>query len=396
MKLSKRADTIVPSVTVELNAKVAQMIREGIDVVKMNIGEPDFDTPDLVKEAAKAALDAGFTKYTPVPGIPELREAVSEKFRKDNGLVYQPGEICVSTGAKQAIMNALLVLCQEGDEVIIPTPCWVSYESMVEITGAVPVTVPTAKDFHLDLDAIERAVNERTRAVIINTPNNPTGTVYKREELNKLAELASEHDFFVISDEVYEKLIYEGEEHVSIASLSDAAWRHTITVNGVSKAYAMTGWRIGYMAAPAPLVKKASGLQGHMTSAANSIAQMAAVKALCGSQESVEQMQKEFDKRRQAMYARLSQMDGISCLNACGAFYLMPDVSSFYGKKTEKCVIKNSVDMAGYLLEEARIAVVPGDAFRAPDNLRLAYSNSMENLMRGLDRMEAALKKLNS
>ena len=395
MKLSERAKRISPSVTVELNAKVAQMIREGADVIKMNIGEPDFDTPDNIKEAAKAAIDDGFTKYTPVPGILELRKAIAEKLERDNQISYKAEEICVCTGAKQAIMNALLAVCQEGDQVIIPTPCWVSYESMAEIAGAVPVTVPAAPGFHLDLEAIERAVNNRTKAVIINTPNNPTGTVYHKGELERLAELAVRYDFYIISDEVYEKLIYEGEKHVSIASVSKEAWQHTVTVNGVSKAYSMTGWRIGYMAAPAELAKKASGLQGHMTSAANSIAQKAALEALEGPQDSVERMRREFYKRRQAMYRKLNQMKGVTCLNSSGAFYLMPDVSSFYGKKAGNHVIKDSVDLADYLLEEAGVAVVPGEAFCAPDHLRLSYSNSMEKLMWGLDRMETALMKLN-
>lgn len=394
MEFSKRANSISPSVTVELNAKVAQMIRDGIDVVKMNIGEPDFDTPKHVKEAAKKAIDDGFTKYTPVPGIPELKKAISEKLLRDNHLAYRPDEICVSTGAKQAIMNALLAIAGEGDEVIIPIPCWVSYESMVEIAGAKSVTVPTKKDFRLDFQAIERAISKKTRAIIINTPNNPTGTVYGEEDLMRLAKLADRHDFYIISDEVYEKLTYNGARHISVASLSEAAWNHTVTVNGVSKSYAMTGWRIGYLAGPKELVKKASALQSHMTSASNSIAQKAALAAIAGPQDSVEEMRREFDRRRQVMYERLNRMDGVSCQDSCGAFYLMPDVSSFYGKKSDGKVLNHSVDLAEYLLEEAQIAVVPGAAFRAPDYLRLSYSNSMENLMRGLDRMEEALKKL--
>lgn len=385
---------MIPSVTVELNAKVAQLIRDGADIVKLNIGEPDFNTPENICRAAKAAIDGGFTRYTPVPGIPELKAAICRKMLRDNQLTYKPEEICVSTGAKQAIMNALLALCQEGDEVIIPIPCWVSYEAMVRITGAAPVIVPMKPDFHLDLDAIKKAVNEKTRAVIICTPNNPSGTVYTGEELTALAKLAAEHDFMIISDEIYEKLVYGGARHISTASVSEDAWRHTITINGVSKAYAMTGWRIGYMAGPASIVKKVSGLQGHMTSAANSIAQKAAAEALSGPQDSVELMRKEFDRRREAMCRRLNEMEGITCMGAEGAFYLMPDVSSFYGKKYGLREISNSVGMADYLLDEARVAVVPGDGFRAPANLRLSYSNSMENLMRGLDRMEEALQKL--
>ena len=394
MKLSKRANRIQPSVTVELNAKVAQMLQDGMDIVKMNIGEPDFGTPQNIRDAAKEAIDNGFTRYTAVPGIPDLRKAICQKLKKDNGIEYSAENICVSTGAKQAIMNALLTLVDEGDEVIIPIPCWVSYESMVEIAGGAAVTVPTKEDFHLDIPKIEEKINDKTKAIIINTPNNPTGVVYTKQELEKLAALAIKYDIMIISDEVYEKLIYEDAKHISLAALSQDAWEHVITINGVSKSYAMTGWRIGYLAAPNVIAKKASGLQGHMTSATNSIAQKAALEALTGPQGSVETMRQEFDKRRQAMYERLNQIEGITCENSCGAFYLMPDVSAYYGKTNKGQTITNSVEMAGYLLEEAQVAVVPGDGFRAPKNLRLSYSNSMENLMRGLDRIEDALKKL--
>ncbi|MCI8455107.1 MAG: pyridoxal phosphate-dependent aminotransferase [Lachnospiraceae bacterium] len=394
MKISERVRRLSPSVTVELNAKIAQMLGEGKDVIKMNIGEPDFDTPDHIKAAAKRALDEGFTKYTAVPGILGLRECICKKLLADNKLTYKVSEICVTAGAKQAIMNAVLTIAEEGDEILIPIPCWVSYESMVEIAGAKPVLVPTKEDFRLDFDAIEQAVTERTRGIIINTPNNPTGIVYPKEDLERLAALADQSDFFVISDEIYEKLIYEGARHVSMASLSENAWEHTITINGVSKAYSMTGWRIGYMAGPGPLIKKAAGLQGHMTSASNAIAQKAAQEAIGGPQESVELMRREFDKRRLAMYERLIQMPDITCQNAEGAFYLMPDVSAYYGRKAGGREIKNSVDMAAYLLDAAGVAVVPGDGFYAPKNIRLSYSNSMENLMRGLTRMEEALKGL--
>ncbi|RHR04974.1 pyridoxal phosphate-dependent aminotransferase [Clostridium sp. AF20-17LB] len=394
MKLSKRANRIQPSVTVELNAKVAQMLQDGMDIVKMNIGEPDFGTPQNIRDASKEAIDNGFTRYTAVSGILDLRKAICQKLKKDNGIEYLAENICVSTGAKQAIMNAVLTLVDEGDEVIIPIPCWVSYESMVEIAGGVAVTVPTKEDFHLDIPKIEEKINDKTKAIIINTPNNPTGVVYTKQELEKLAALAIKYDIMIISDEVYEKLIYEDAKHISPAALSQDAWEHVITINGVSKSYAMTGWRIGYLAAPKVIAKKASGLQGHMTSATNSIAQKAALEALTGPQDSVETMRQEFDKRRQAMYERLNQIEGITCENSCGAFYLMPDVSAYYGKTNKGQTITNSVEMAGYLLEEAQVAVVPGDGFRAPKNLRLSYSNSMENLMRGLDRIEDALKKL--
>lgn len=281
---SKRANNVSPSVTVELNARVAQMIRDGIDIIKMNIGEPDFNTPDNIKDVAKRAIDNNFTRYTPTPGIPDLIQVIIEKLKKDNNLEYASNEICVTTGAKQALYEAVLTLVGEGDEVIVPTPCWVSYEDMIKLAGGVPVTVPTIekgeKRFHLDLDRIEKAITSRTTAIMINTPNNPTGVVYTKEELEGLAEICVRYDIWVISDEVYEKLIYEDAVHISLASISKEAWSRTVTINGCSKTYAMTGWRLGYAAAPASFMKKMRGMQGHITSGVNAISQKAAVEAI--------------------------------------------------------------------------------------------------------------------
>ena len=381
---SKRANNVSPSVTVELNARVAQMIRDGIDIIKMNIGEPDFNTPDNIKDAAKQAIDNNFTRYTPTPGIPDLIQAIIEKLKKDNNLEYAPNEICVTTGAKQALYEAVLTLVGEGDEVIVPTPCWVSYEDMIKLAGGVPVTVPTIekgeKRFHLDLERIEKAITSRTTAIMINTPNNPTGVVYTKEELEGLAQLCIRHDIWIISDEVYEKLIYEDAVHVSLASISKEAWNRTVTINGCSKTYAMTGWRLGYAAAPAAFMKKMRGMQGHITSGVNAISQKAAVEAIGGPQESVEKMKNEFDRRRIMMYKKLCDIPGITLVSAEGAFYLLPDVSSYFGKTWGKGVIHDSCDMAEYLLEKAKVAVVPGDGFRAPGCLRLSYSNSYEKL----------------
>lgn len=395
---SNCANRVTPSATVELNAKVAQLILDGVDVIKLNIGEPDFNTPEHIKKAAKDAINANFTRYTAVQGIPELRQAISKKLESENQVSYKNTEICVTAGAKQAIFEAALVLAQEGDEILLPTPCWVSYEDIIKITGARPVLVPTKTSqdemFHLDLAAIENAVTPRTKAIIINTPNNPTGVVYTRKELEALVKLAVKYDFWIVSDEVYEKLLYNGAQHISVASLSKQAWERTVTINGCSKTYAMTGWRIGYAAAPQELIKKMQGLQGHITSGISSISQKAAVAAISGSQESVEEMRKEFALRREMMFEKLNQIPGVLCANAQGAFYLLPDISNYFGSSWKEGTIRDSFDMAKYLLEQANIAVVPGASFRAPNCLRLSYSNSMDRLEEGLRRMDAALTAL--
>lgn len=396
---TKRANQITPSPTSVLNAKVSAMLQQGIDVVKMNIGEPDFNTPTNIKEAAKAAIDANFTHYTtPTSGITPLRKAICKKLAEQNGLNYADDEICVTTGAKQALYETLLVLAEEGDEVIIPTPCWVSYEDMTKLAGATPVLVETKAEgpdcFHLNFDAICAAINSHTKAIIVCTPNNPTGVVYGREELERLVDLSVKNNFWIISDEVYEQLVYDGYRHVSTASLSDEAWAHTITINGCSKTYAMTGWRVGYAAAPQALIKKMQGIQGHVTAGINSISQKAALEAFSGSQEAVVNMREEFALRRKMMLKRLNAIPGITCADAQGAFYLMPNVSSYYGKQWEKGTITDSIDMADYLLEKAKIAVVAGVSFHAPNHLRLAYSNSMDRLDEGLSRMEEALADL--
>lgn len=393
--LTTRANKVTPSSLVDLNARIAQMIKDGIDVVKLNIGEPDFYTPDNIKNAAKAAIDANFTKYTPTPGILDLRKIICEKLRNDFNEDYVPKEITVTTGAKQALFEAVMLLAETDDEVIVPVPCWVSYEEMVKIAGAKPILVPTktndGEKFHLDLEKIEAAVTDKTRAIIINSPNNPTGVVYNKQELDELAEIAEKHDFWIISDEVYEKLLYYNTKFVSMASV---AKQRSIVVNGCSKAYAMTGWRVGYAAAPLDYSKKLQGLQGHITSGINSIAQKAACEAIGGPQDSVETMRLEFEARLELMYERLCKIPGIKCDKPSGAFYLMPNVSSYFGKKFNGKTINDSRGLADYLLSEAKVAVAPGDSFHAPGFLRLSYSNSRENLNKGLERMENALKCL--
>lgn len=394
--LTKRIKNMTPSVTVELTAKVADLRREGIDVIALNVGEPDFNTPENINQAAKEAIDNGFTKYTAVPGIMDLRQAICKKLREDNNVEYLPKEIIVSTGAKQALVNAILTICEEGDEVILPTPCWVSYTEMIKLAGSTPVLVGMSEDkgFQLDINKIKEAITDKTKAILLNTPNNPTGAVYQEGDLRELGKLAIEHDFYIISDEVYEKLVYEGEKHVCIASLSSEVKEKTIIINGLSKAYAMTGWRLGYAAGPEKIIRGMNSLQGHMTSATNSITQKAAVEALLGPQDSLEYMRQKFDERRKYLLDRLRAMEGIECAEAKGAFYLMPNIASLFGKLYKGKVLENSIDVAEFLLEEAHIAVVPGSAFESPENIRIAYSNSIEKITEAMNRMEKALSVL--
>lgn len=394
--LSERMKKLKPSATVELTAKLEELKRQGIDVIKFNVGEPDFDTPDNIKNAAKTAIDSGFTKYTAVPGIFELRSAICEKLSRENQVEYTEDQIVVSTGAKQALVNALMALVSDGDEVIIPTPCWVSYIDMVTLAGGTPVLFETEEQegFQLNLDKLKAAVTEKTKVIMINTPNNPTGATYNYEILKGLGELAVEKDFYIISDEVYEKLVYEKAQHICMASISDEIKERTVVINGMSKGYAMTGWRLGYAAAPKQIARAMNTIQGHVTSATCAITQKAGLEALIGDQESVDSMRISFDERRKYAIEKLNSIPGIQCVNSTGAFYVMPNVSSYYGRKCGDRVIQDSFDLSNYLLDEAQVAVMPGGAFEAPDNLRIAYSNSMVNIIEGLDRMEQALNKL--
>lgn len=394
--ISERVRNITPSATLGLTTRVNQLKKEGITVIALNVGEPDFGTPENICEAGIKAIKDQRTKYTTVSGINELKDAICAKLARDNGLSYEPSQITVGTGAKQSLLNCILTIIDPGDEVIIPKPCWVSYIEMVKLAGGVPVFVACKEDeeFALDIEALKAAVTPKTKAVLFNTPNNPTGAVYSEESLRQLAELARENDFYMIADEVYEKLIYDGYKHFSVASVSEDAYNRTIIINGISKAYSMTGWRIGFAAGPKDVIKGMNALQGHATSNASSIAQYAAVEAFNGPQESIELMRQEFYKRLQYVLGRLRAMPGVTCAGSHGAFYLMPNVKSFYGKSYNGRVIKDSFELSDYLLDEARIALVPGAAFEAPDNLRISYSNSMENLTKALDQMEAALAKL--
>ncbi len=394
--VSNRIRNMIPSATSVLISKVAELRGQGVDLVGFNVGEPDFDTPAHIVEAAKKAMDAGYTKYTAVSGILELRKAICEKLKNENGVVYKPEEIVVSTGAKQAVNNAMQVICNPGDEVLLPTPCWVSYIEIIKLADAVPVLVPTyEKDgFQLDVQAVRNALTPKTKAIMLTTPNNPTGAVYSRKVLEELAQVVLENNLYVISDEIYENLIYGGSEHVCFSSISPEVFKRTALINGFSKSYAMTGWRIGYSATPLELAKGIGSLQGHTTSNANTISQYAALAALTGPQDCIPFMRKHYSERRDYLLKKLNSMPGIKCADAQGAFYLMPNVSSYYGKSHEGKLIKDSNDFCEFLLEKAHVCAVPGAAFEAPENIRISYSTSIESIIEGMVRMEKVISLL--
>lgn len=391
-EVSKKALSIAPSLTLEITAMAADLKSKGVDIIGFGAGEPDFETPENIRKAAVDAIEKGMTRYTATTGIPELKKAICEKFKKDNGLDYEPKNIIVSSGAKQSLYNAFAAILNEGDEVIVPNPYWVSYPEAVKLADGTPVLVDAREEngFKYDIEDLKKAVNEKTKAIIVNSPSNPTGGVYTREELAEIAELAVEKNIFIVSDEIYEKLIYDGE-HVSIASLGDEIKDLTIVVNGMSKAYAMTGWRIGYAAASEDLVKLMSNIQAHMTSNPNSVAQYASLEALVGDQSTVEGMRVEFEKRKNYMVEKINSISGLSCINPKGAFYIMANISALKGKTIEGIKIESSLDFTKLLLEKANVAVVPGVAFGSDDYVRLSYATSMENIKNGLDRIEKVL-----
>jgi aspartate aminotransferase len=387
MELSSRVETLTPSLTLAIDSKAKAMKAEGIDVCGFGAGEPDFDTPEHIKAAAQAAIETGFTKYTPSSGIPELRQAIAEKFKADNGLDYKPSQIIVSNGAKQSCYNAIMAVCNPGDEVIIPAPYWLSYPEMVRLAGAEPVIVPTTQenDWKITAEQFEEAMSPKTKMIILNTPGNPTGSVYTKEELRALSEVAAEEDIYILSDEIYEKLVYDGTEHVSIASLTPEAYDLTITVNGFSKAYAMTGWRLGYLAAPEPVAKAIDSMQSHSTSNPCSFAQKGALAALKGDQQCIVDMREEFNLRREYMHGRLSSIAGITAVKPLGAFYVLANISTLG---------LNSTNFADRLLSKANVAVVPGVAFGDDRTVRLSYATSLDVIKKGLDRIEEFAKTL--
>lgn len=396
MRLAERAGNISPSPTLSIDAQAKKMIAAGIKVINFGVGEPDFDTPENIKQAAIEAIRKGMTKYTPVAGTEALRRAIVKKLAGDNGLHYEPSQIVVSAGAKHSLYNAFQVLCQEGDEVILPAPYWVSYLEQIKLAGATPVVVPTRleNNFKLTPGELQSAITPRTRLIIINSPSNPTGAVYTREELAALGEVLVKHNIAVISDEIYEKLVYDGNEHVSIASLSPALKDLTVVINGVSKSHAMTGWRIGYAAAPQPVAKAMADLQSHSTSNPTSIAQAASVEALEGTQEPLQNMVAEFARRRDYMVERLNAIPGVKCNRPGGAFYVFPEIKSLLGRSYDGVVLNGAADLAKVLLEKAHVAIVPGVAFGDDTCFRLSYATSMDNIREGLDRIEQVLTGL--
>lgn len=394
--LSNRAKSLKPSPTLAINAKAKSMQAQGIHVISFGAGEPDFDTPENIKQAAKKALDDGFTKYTPVGGIDELKDAIIKKFQRDSGLSYKRSEVLVSCGGKHSFYNLAQAIFDRGDEVIIPAPYWVSYPPMVSLAGGSPVIVKTTEknEFKLTPGALKKAITQRTKALIINSPSNPTGSAYAKKELEKIAEIALLKNIFVISDEIYEKIVYDGFQFTSIASLSEEMKKRTIIVHGVAKTYSMTGWRIGYTAGPEEIIAAMNNIQSQSTSNPTSISQKASVEALIGPQSEVEKMVSAFAQRRNYIVDRLNKMSGVSCYKPVGAFYVFPNFSSHYGKAYQGKKIENSTQLADYFLDVARVAVVPGVEFGADPFERLSFATSLENIKEGLDRIEEAVRKL--
>jgi aspartate aminotransferase len=395
--LSRRALCCAPSPTLAITAKANQMKAEGKDVIAFGAGEPDFDTPDHIKQAAVDALARGQTKYTPSAGIPALKQAICDKFARDNGLTYAPNQVIVSSGGKHSLYNVFQALCDEGDEAIIPAPYWVSYPEQAKLAGATPVVIQTddRAGFAPTVEQIRQAITPRTKVFVLNSPSNPTGAMWPRETIEALAELAVKHNFYVISDEIYEKLVYDGNQPVSIAALGPEIKKRTVTVNGVSKTYSMTGWRIGYAAAETEIVGAMGRIQDAVTSNPTSIAQWAALAALTGPQEFLRDWVADFDRRRRVIVDALNATPGVTCLLPQGAFYVFPNVSGTFGKRTpDGKVIRSGDDLTDYLLSAVQVAVVPGSGFGTPEYIRLSYATSMDAIQRGTERIAEAISRL--
>lgn len=396
MVLAKRVSKLKPSPTLAIDAKAKAMIAQGLDVVNFGVGEPDFDTPNNVKEAAIKAISNGFTKYTAVGGIDELKEAIIKKLSNDNNLSYSKNQIIVSCGAKHSLYNIAQVLFDKGDEIIIPAPYWVSYPDQVILNDANPVILNTKEEnnFMLSTKELKKKITKKTKAIILNSPSNPTGSAYDKNILEEIADIAVKKKIFIISDEIYEKIVYDGFKHISIASLNEKIKNLTIVVNGLSKSHSMTGWRIGYAAGPDEIISAMSKVQSQSTSNPASMSQKAAVEALKGPQNFINIMVDEFDKRRRYIVERLNRINGITCAMPKGAFYAFPNVSKLYGKSCNGKNIKGSSDLANYFLDKAQAAVVAGDAFGADDYIRFSYATSMGNIKKGIDRIEDAINSL--
>jgi aspartate aminotransferase len=396
MKLAARVSRITPSPTLAMTATAKAMAAQGIDVVDFSSGEPDFDTPEPVKAAAEAAIRAGFTKYTPSSGIDELRQAIADKLLAEQGLRYEKAQILVSCGAKHSLYNVAEALLEAGDEIIIPTPYWVSYADQALLNDATPVLLPTKEDegYAINPDELQKLVTPRTKAIIVNSPCNPTGATYDKRTLEAIATIAVKHNLLIISDEIYEKVLYDGATHISIATLGPEVAERTVIINGVSKAYAMTGWRIGYAAGPKPLLTAMANIQSQSTSNPCSISQKAAVAALKLGGPFTEMMVVEFDRRRKVMVERLNAIPGVSCRMPGGAFYAFPNIGGVLGRTGPNGPVASPQTLANYLLKEAHVAVVPGEPFGSQHHIRLSYATSMDTITKGLDRIAAAFGKL--
>ena len=397
MELSRKAQAIEPSLTLAITAKAKEMKEKGIDVISFSAGEPDFNTPKNIINAAIKAMEYGNTKYTSVNGILQLREAICKKFKDDNGLEYNPSQIVVSTGAKQSLANTFLAILNPGDEVIVSTPYWVSYPELIKLADGKPVFVEgdEKSNYKFTKENLEKAVTAKTKAIVLNTPNNPTGTIYNKEELEVIADFAKKYNIIIISDEMYEKLIYDNENHISIASLSKDAYERTIVINGLSKSYAMTGWRIGYCAASEKIAKLMISIQSHVTSNVCSITQYAALEALNGPQDEITKMINEFEKRRNYMINRIESIDNLSIVKPKGAFYIMINIENCLGKEINGKILNDSMEFCASLLENEKLAVIPGKAFGLNNYIRVSYATSMEAIKEGLNRIESFIKKLN-
>ncbi|MBU5482806.1 pyridoxal phosphate-dependent aminotransferase [Clostridium sp. MSJ-11] len=396
MILSRKGENISSSITLEITAKAKAMKANGIDIIGFGAGEPDFNTPENIQNAAIEAMKNGLTKYTPASGIDELKEAIIEKFNKENNLEYNKSQIIISTGGKQALANLFLAILNPGDEVLVPTPYWVSYPELIKLADARPVFVEgeKANSYKYTIDNLNKVITNKTKAIIINSPNNPTGNVYTKDELIELANFSKEHNLIIISDEMYEKLVYDGDKHISIASLNQDAFERTIVVNGMSKSYAMTGWRIGYAAGNEKIIKIMSNIQSHMTSNPNSIAQYASLEALKGDQTPLYNMIEEFKKRRDYVITRIAQINELDLIPPKGAFYAFIDISKLIGKYIEGEKINGSLDFCDKLLTIGKVAAIPGIAFGLDNYIRISYATSMENIIVGLDRLEEFIDKL--
>jgi len=396
VKFSKKIQRIEPSMTLAVDAKAKELRANGVDIIGFGAGEPDFDTPDKIKKAGIAAIETNMTHYTPVGGIDALKQAIVNKFERDNNLIYKKNQILVSCGAKHSLFNIAQVLWEEGDEIIVPAPYWVSYPDIIRYAGAKPVIIDTlsTNEFKITPDQISSAVTANTRAIIINSPSNPTGSAYSKKELEGIAECALSNKLLIVSDEIYEKVVFDGFEQHSICSIGKEVQNNSILINGVSKSYAMTGWRIGYLAANEEIVKQAGKLQGQSTSNPTSISQMASITALNDTDSDVRQMIEEFQKRRDTILNCLLKIPFVECYKPVGSFYTFPDFSAFYGKSFKGEKIEGSMQLANFLLEEGKVALVPGIAFGAEKNLRLSFAASMDTIKQGVDRITKALDLL--